>query len=118
MEIMITDRYMTTDQFNSRNGIPIVAVWNGYDRKDALKSLGYRFNGVQRTWEKVIEPLHFTDLLAETAIACKLTPKEMDRLMEVISNFLGSEKGASYNGDFTVDGLSDRYNAYCDSIGY
>lgn len=79
MTITINELYKTLDQLKARNGIPCIACSNAYDRKDALKALGYRFEPIEKKWKKVIDPDHFMDLCAETAIACKLSPEELDR---------------------------------------
>lgn len=118
MTITISERYKTLDQLKARNGIPCIVCSNAYDRKDALKSLGYTFNSQQKTWEKEIIPEHFVDLCGETAIACQLSVQELDNLLDTIGFFLESPKGQSYNSQFTVDGLDERYNAYRESIGY
>jgi len=118
MKIRISELYMTIEQSKSRYGIPCIVCSRAYDHKDALKALGYNFNDLQKTWEKVIDPQHFIDLCAETAIACKLSVKELEDMLCEMSMFLETVKGQACCNDFTVDGLGDRYNAYCDSIGY
>lgn len=118
MEINISERYMTTEQLKSRDGIPCMICSGAYTCKDALKALGYSYNSLKKTWEKVIDPQHFIDLCAETAMACKLSAKDLDNLLCKMGMFQETEKGRTYCNEFTIEGLSDRYNAYCDSIGY
>lgn len=118
MTITISELYKTLDQLKARNGIPCIVCSNAYDRKDSLKALGYRFEPMEKKWKKVIDPDHFMDLCAETAIACKLSPEELDRFLYEIGMFQQSEKGSGCNDQFTVPGLDERYNDYCDSIGY
>lgn len=118
MTITISECYKTLDQLKARNGIPCIVCSNAYDRKDALKALGYTFDSQQKTWEKVIDPNHFADLCAETAIACQLSTRELDSLLYAMGEFQETAKGATYNADFTVEGLTERYGDYCNSIGY
>lgn len=118
MFITITDRYMTTEQMKAKNGIPYLSCGDAYGRKDALKAMGYQFNSTNKHWELKIDPAHFMDLCAETAIACELSVSELEHFLVEISEFQQSTRSAGFCNDFTVDGLDERYNAYCDRIGY
>lgn len=118
MKIAITERYMTTEQLKARNGVPYISCAGAYDKKDALKDMGYQFNSTNKAWELKIDPAHFMDLCAETAIACKLSPDELDEFLVAIGEFQQSPRHDGFCDEFTVDGLDARYNDYCDSIGY
>lgn len=118
MFITITDRYMTEDQLLTRSGVPYLSCGDAYDRKDALKAMGFQFNSANKHWEIKIDPTHFMDLCAETAIACNLSVGELEHFLEEIGTFQESSRSSGFCSEFTVDGLDERYNAYCDRIGY
>lgn len=118
MFITISDRYMTKDQLLARSGVPYLSCGDAYDRKDALKALGFQFNSTNKHWEIKIDPAHFMDLCAETAIACDLSVNELESFLAEIGAFQESPRSNGFCNEFTVDGMDDRYNAYCDRIGY
>lgn len=118
MFITISDRYMTKDQLLTRSGVPYLSCGDAYDKKDALKALGFRFNRTNKHWEIKIDPNHFMDLCAETAITCELTVSELEQFLVEIGTFQESPRSNGFSNEFTVDGLYERYNAYCDRIGY
>lgn len=118
MFITISDRYMTKEQLLARRGIPYLSCAHAYEKKDVLKAMGFQFNATSKHWEIKIDPAHFMDLCAETAIACELSVNELESFLEEIGFFLESSRGTGFCNEFTVDGLDERYNAYCDRIGY
>lgn len=118
MFITISDRYMTTEQLKDRSGIPYLSCGDAYAKKDELKALGFQFNGTNKHWEIKINPAHFMDMCAETAIACDLSVSELESFLAEIGAFQESPRSNGFCNEFTVDGLDDRYNAYCDRIGY
>lgn len=109
---------MTTEQLKARSGIPYLSCGDAYDKKDVLKAMGFRFNGTTKHWEIKIDPAHFMDLCAETAIACDLDVSELEHFLAEIETFQESPRSNGYCNEFTIDGLDERYNAYCDRIGY
>lgn len=118
MFITITDHYMTIDQQKTRAGVPYLSCGDSYAKKDALKAIGYQFNSTNKHWEIKIDPAHFMDLCAETAIACELSVSELEHFLMEIGTFQQSPRHNGFCDDFTVDGLDERYNAYCDRIGF
>lgn len=118
MFIKITDRYMTIDQMKARAGVPYLSCGDAYAKKDALKAMGYQFNSTNKNWEIKIDPAHFMDLCAETAIACDLSVSELENFLVEIGAFQQSPRSNGFCNEFTVDGLDERYNAYCDRIGF
>lgn len=103
-------------RIEDRSGASCVVCRNSYECKDALKGMGFRFNGREKAWEKQINPVAFIDLMAEVAITCSLSTEEINGMAEVVGDFLATSKGASYNKDFADSDLQDRYRAYCESI--
>lgn len=118
MFITIRDRYMTEAQLKSNSGTPYLSCGDAYDKKDVLKAMGFRFNSTNKHWEIKIDPAHFMDLCAETAIACDLSVSELEHFLVEIGTFQESPRSNGFCNEFTVDGLDERYNAYCDRIGY
>lgn len=118
MYITITERYMTTEQLKARAGVPFLSCGDAYAKKDILKAMGYQYNSNDKRWELKIDPASFMDLCAETAIACDLSVSELENFLEAIGNFQQSPRHDGFNDYFTVDGLDERYNDYCDRIGF
>lgn len=105
-------------RIEDRSGTSCVVCRNSYECKDALKGMGFRFNGREKAWEKPINPVEFIDLMAEVAMTCELSVDELYGMTDAVSDFLATSKGSQYNRDFTDNDLCDRYLSYCKSIGF
>ena len=48
------------------------ACHDAYDKKDILKGMGFRFNGIGRTWEKRTTDRDFMTELAKVVVSCEM----------------------------------------------
>ena len=58
-----------------------IEIAGGYQHKEALKGMGYRFNGFNNTWCKAVEENDAAAEIVDAVIACKLPADEVEKVL-------------------------------------
>lgn len=110
MKIMMQKRkgYGTTSVNKSTN---VFVAIDCYEKKEILKGMGFKFNGISKSWEIAVDDLNnLGNLLCDVVVDCKLKYDDAEDFFCYVSDKIAE--------NMTMDKAHEtKYNNYFNSIG-